>query len=137
MIDFKRMRWLINKLRHIQWEVEQKESNAMRVTSHITGMPRGGGTNKQEEAYIILADVLDAYHESLAELDNMRTELKPLIDILDDPDERAVMRMRYMNGYRPETIAIGIHVEERTVYRYLKLAEKKITECFKPVNGCQ
>lgn len=131
MIDFRRFRWLINKLQRIQWDVERKEAAATRITTNITGMPRGGGGNRQEEAYVILADVLDAYRESLAELDAMRAELKPFVDALTDPDERAVMRMRYMDGYAPSAIAAGIHLDERSVYRYLTRAERKV------VSQCQ
>lgn len=126
MIDFKRMRWLINKLPKIRWSVELKAANATRITATITGMPRGGGGNRQENAYIALADATDAYHEALEELEAMRAELEPLVDALTDIDERAVMRMRYMKGYKPEEIAETIHRTDRSVYIYLKRAERKI-----------
>ena len=126
MIDFQRMRRLINMLPQIQWDVERKMANAERITSNITGMPRGGNGNRQEDAYIILADVVDAYHETLEELEQMRAELKPYVDRLANPHERAVMRMRYMDGHRPEKIALAIDRDVRSVYRYLKRAEKQI-----------
>ena len=97
MIDFYRMRRLINMLPRIKWDIERKMANAERITSNITGMPRGENGNRQEDAYIILADVMDAYHETLEELEQMRTELKPYVDNLTNPHERAVMRMRYMD----------------------------------------
>jgi len=126
MIDFRRMRWLMGKLDRIKWDVERKEANATRITSVITGMPRGGGGNRQEDAYVILADVLDAYREAIQELDDMRGELIPLIDSLPDPDGRAVMRMRYLDGYHPDEIATAIRRDVRSVYRYLKRSERQI-----------
>lgn len=126
MIDFKRMRWLISKLQRVQWDVERKTANATRITSVITGMPRGGSGNRQEEAYIILADVLDAYQDTIDELEAMRAELKPYLDALPDPDEKAIMRLRYMDGYSPEEIPAMVDLSRASVYAHIKRAERKI-----------
>lgn len=126
MIDFRRMRWLIGKLQRVQWDVERKMANATRITSVITGMPRGGGGNRQEEANVILADVLDAYQDAAAELESMRTELKPLVDALPDPDEKAIMILRYFDGYSPEDIPEMVKLSRATVYAHLNRAERKI-----------
>lgn len=126
MIDFRRMRWLISKLQRVQWDVERKMANATRITSVITGMPRGGSGNRQEEAYVILADVLDAYKDTMDELDTMRAELKPFIDALPDPDEKAIMILRYMDGYSPEEIPGMVKLSRASVYGHLKRAERKI-----------
>ena len=59
MVDLQRMRFLIKKLPKIEWDVEKKMANATRITTSITGMPRGGdGANRQEEANIALADAI-------------------------------------------------------------------------------
>lgn len=126
MIDFRRMRWLISKLQRVQWDVERKTANATRITSVITGMPRGGSGNRQEEAYVILADVLDAYKDTMDELDTMRAELKPFIDALPDPDEKAIMILRYMDGYSPEEIPGMVKLSRASVYAHLNRAERKI-----------
>lgn len=126
MIDFRRMRWLISKLQRVQWDVEQKTANATRITTNITGMPRGGGGNRQETALIILADVLDAYQDTRNELEAMRSELRPLLDALPDPDEKAIMRLRYMDGYSPEEIPAMVKLSRASVYAHIKRAERKI-----------
>lgn len=129
MIDFLRMRELIKKLPKIQWDVEKKEANAERITSRITGMPRSGKDgNRQEDALIALADAREAYQEAIDELESMRKELLPLIDRIEDINEKAMIRMRYMKGHSIEEIAETIERDNRSVYRYLTKAEGKITD---------
>ena len=126
MIDFVRMRWLIKKCPRMEWEVEKKMAAATRITSCVTGMPRGGKGNRGEDAIIALSDVEDAYKEILDELKAMRKELAPLIDNLEDPDEKAAMRMRYIQGHRPTEIAKSLYRTDRSIYIYLKRAERRI-----------
>lgn len=127
MATLRRMRQLMKRIPSILWEIEQKEANATRVTTNITGMPRGGSsTNRTEDANIALIDVKDAYREALAELESLRAEMEPVISRLEDEDERGIMRMRYIHGYDPEKIAKAILYHPRTIYRKLKRAERKL-----------
>ena len=127
MTDLRRMRQLMKRLPSILWEIERKEANATRVTSNITGMPRGGGgLNKTENARIKLIAVKDAYREALKELEELRIDMEPNLTQLTDEDERAIMRMRYIHGYEPEKIAEAVSYHPRTVYRKLKSAERKL-----------
>lgn len=129
MIDLQRMRLLMKRLPNILWKIEQKEANATRITSNITGMPRGGGgLNRSEDATLALIDAKDAYREALEELETMRKELDPYLTALQDDAERAIMRMRYIYGYDPETIADAVSYHPRTVYRKLKSAERRLEE---------
>ena len=125
--DFLRMRYLMRRVPRLEWDMERKMSNAAKITTTITGMPRGSGNHsKVEDGAIILATVKDAYREVIEELEALRARLSPLIDMLEDPDEKAVMRMRYLNGLNPEQIALVICRSDRMVYIYLKRAERQI-----------
>lgn len=138
MVDLRRMRTLMQRLPSILWEIEKKEANATRVTSAITGMPHSNsGRNQQEDATIMLVAVKDAYRETLEELEALRKELDPLLSELEDENERAIMRLRYMYGYTPETIAQVILYHPRTVYRQLKSAEAKLEKLSVNVSKCQ
>ena len=129
MIDLQRMRQLMKRLPNILWKIEQKEANATRITSNITGMPRGGGgLNRSEDATLALIDAKDAYREALEELEDMRKELDPYLTALQDDAERAIMRMRYIYGYDPEPIADAVSYHPRTVYRKLKSADPRLEE---------
>jgi len=131
MINLYRMRRLMKCLIDIRWQDEQIMSKAAKVTSTITGMPRGGGNHSQvEDGAIQLEEIRAAYRESFEELEAMRTELDPLIDTLEDSDGRAAMRLRYIRGYSPEDIASAICRTPRTIYSYLSRAEDQLARKF-------
>ncbi len=126
MIDLVRMRLLMSRLPRMLWDAERKMANAERITPSITGMPRGGSGNRQEDANVAYADAMDAYREAFAELEQMRKELEPLISRIEDVDVRAVMRLRYIHGYRPAEIPGVIYKSERSTYYYLTRGEHEI-----------
>lgn len=129
MVDLKRMRVLMQTMPSILWEIEQKEANATRVTSPITGMVYShNGSNRQEEANIMLISVRDAYREAVEELENLREQLKPLLPRLEDDTERAIIRLRYIYGYDPQKIAQAVSYHPRTVLRKLNSAEQKLMQ---------
>jgi len=124
MVNLYRMRQLIRQTVKVQWKIEQEEARATKITTVLTGMPRGGKqSNQVEDGAIKLADLKEAYGEIVEELENMRIELDPLISELDNADDRAVMRLRYIKGFSPEDIAEAIHRTDRSVYYYLSRAE--------------
>ena len=127
MINLYQMRQLMRRTIKIRWRIEQEMARATKITSTLTGMPRGGSNHNQTEASAItLTEIKEAYHETLDTLEQMQQALDPLIDTLDNPDDRAVMRLRYIRGYSPEDIAEGIHRTDRSVYYYLSRAEDQL-----------
>ena len=130
-INLFHMRQLIRDTVKLQWRVEQEEAKATKITTVLTGMPRGGKQKSQvEDGAIRLADLKEAYAEVLSELYDMRAALDPLICALDNADDRAVMRLRYIKGYSPEDIADAIHRSDRSIYYYLSRAEDQIARKF-------
>lgn len=92
-------------------------------------MPKARTVSSTVERNVIkIEQIYEAYREAVDELDAMRRELKPLIDALDDPDDRAIMRLRYMDGYSPEVIADSnlFPLSKRAVYNHLRHAERSI-----------
>jgi len=90
-------------------------------------MPHGGGGHDQvADGAINILEIKAAYREVLDELERMRNELDPLINALENPDDRAVMRLRYINGFSPEDIAEAIHRTDRSIYYYLSRAEDQL-----------
>lgn len=129
LIDFERMRELIRQVPRQCFEIEKALSGAVGGTAGFDDMPRGSSKgDKLERDVIKLSEIRDAYIEAVCELERMRTDLRPMIATLDDPNERAVMRLRYLDGYSPDQIASDCNVgmARMTVYRYLRSAESKI-----------
>lgn len=127
MVNLYRMRMLMRYTIKARWRVEKEMARATRITSSLTGMPRGGpGHDQVADGAIQIDQVKQAYRETLGELEQMQRELDPLIDTLDNPDDRAVMRLRYIECYSPEDIAEAIHRTDRSVYYYLSRAEDQL-----------
>lgn len=131
MVNLYRMRMLIRQSTKLQWRKERELAKATKITTVLTGMPRGGsGKNQVEDGAIKVAELEEAYAEVLEELRQMKRELSPLINTIENADLRAAMRLRYIDEHRPEEIADAIPLAERTVYRYLKLGEDEICKRF-------
>jgi len=127
MINLYRMRQLMRYTIKARWRVEKEMAKATKITSVLTGMPHGGGGHDQvADGVIKIDEIKQAYKETLGELEDMQHELDPLIDTLDNPDDRAVMRLRYIECYSPEDIAEAIHRTDRSVYYYLSRAEDQL-----------
>ena len=131
MVNFYRMRRLIRDTVKLQWKVEQERAKATKITAVITGMPRGTDNHsKVEDGAVRIADIVAAYSEVMGELESMRTELDPMISSLDNADDRAAMRLRYINGYSADDIGDAINRTERSIYYYLRRAEDQLARMF-------
>ena len=133
MINLSRMQILIGVERRLRFRREKILSKATKVTTVLTGMPRGSGTHSQvEDGAIELyeADTETAYREALGALAAMRTELEELLPYLDDPDDIGIMRLRYIFGHSPEEIPRMVHLSDRAMYYHLAGAERKLIAMF-------
>jgi DNA-directed RNA polymerase specialized sigma24 family protein len=127
MINLYRMRQLMRLTIKVRWKVEKEMAKATKITAVLTGLPHGGGGHdKVADGAIQIDEIKQAYREVLADLEQMQRELDPLIDTLENPDDRAVMRLRYIECYSPEDIAEAIHRTDRSVYYYLSRAEDQL-----------
>jgi len=127
MVNLYRMRQLMRYTIKARWRVEKEMAKATKITAVLTGMPHGGGGHDRvADGVIKIDEIKQAYKETLGELEEMQRELDPLIDNLENPDDRAVMRLRYIEGYSPEDIAEAIHRTDRSVYYYLSRAEDQL-----------
>ena len=127
MVNLYKMRMLIRKMVKVQWRIEQTEAQATKITTVLTGMPGGGAPrDRVQEGAIKIAELKEAYSEVIDELERMRAELNPLISSMEDANNRAVMRLRYIKGFSPEDIAEAIGKTGRSVYYYLSQSEEQL-----------
>lgn len=128
MVNLNRMRFLIGYEQRLRFDRLKKFARATKITTSITGMPRGSGTGNQvQDGAIELAEVEEAYSEVLKELQSMRDELEVLLQSLDNPDDIGVMRLRYIKGHELKYIPDAIHLSPRAMYYHLAGAERKLT----------
>ena len=127
MIDFSRMRFLINRLPAARFRVDKAIAKATKTTTIITGMPRGSGTGNQvEDGAILIEYARHALDSITTELEGMRAELMPLIESLESPLQKNAMWMRYIEGHSVREIAYSLNYSEQHIFRILTIAERKI-----------
>jgi DNA-directed RNA polymerase specialized sigma24 family protein len=131
MVNLYRMRLLIRQTVKVQWKLEQEQARATKITTVLTGMPRGGSVHDQvSDGAIKITELKEAYKDTIGELERMRAELDPLISNLERGDDRAIMRLRYIKGFSPEDIAEAIGRTPRYVYYHISQAENDLAEKF-------
>ena len=97
-IDFRRMRFLIDRLPMARFRIDRARAKAAKCTASLSGMPGGGNNGSQVERGVELLEAARAAHAAIsAELYDMRIVLCPLLEELEDPLQKTAMRMRYID----------------------------------------
>ena len=125
--ELERMRILMKKIPYRQWMTQRTDNQTGKHSIIICVSDKDFSfRNVDDTADIVKSFAIGAYNEVLQELVTLQKRLSPLIERLDDPDEKAVMRLRYINGLNPGRIADTVNKTERMVYYDLKKAEQHI-----------
>jgi len=127
-MNLRRMRILINRYPRACFNVDRAVSRAQKCTAQITGMPGGGTGRTIADGVETIMQAEEVRDRIAAELADMRAELSPMLDALEDPLEKTAMRMRYMDGMSAREIAFRLSYVERWIFHVLKRAEDKIEE---------
>lgn len=127
MIDLRRMRYLMDRLPMARLNVERAMSRATKCTQRLTMAAGGGGYgDAMSENAIRLSIAREKRDGILRELREMRETLAPRIAELDDPVQRLIMQMRYLDGQSARQIAYALALSERWVFYNLSRAEARI-----------
>ena len=127
MVNFSRMRFLINRLPAARFRVDKAISRATKTTTILTGMPRGSCIGSPTEEGALMVDYARKALESITtELEEMRAELRPLIESLESPLQKNAMWERYIEGHSVREIAYCLNYSEQHIFRILTIAENKI-----------
>lgn len=127
MIDLRRMRYLMDRLPMARLNVERAMSRATKCTQRLTMAAGGGGYgDAMSENAIRLSVAREKRDGILRELRELREALAPRIAELDDPVQRLIMQMRYLDGQSARQIAYALALSERWVYYNLSRAEARI-----------
>lgn len=95
-------------------------------TSKMDGMPRGSGENYVLEAKMDKeAEVRRLYYEKKAQLDAQLIHIEKVIETLEST-ERTLMRLRYIDGYKWERVAVEIGYSWQQTHRIHAAALEKL-----------
>lgn len=127
MIDLRRMRYLMDRLPMARLNVERAMSRATKCTQRLTMAAGDGGYgDAMSENAIRLSVAREKRDGILRELRELREALAPRIAELDDPVQRLIMQMRYLDGQSARQIAYALALSERWVFYNLSRAEARI-----------
>ena len=127
VIDFRRMRFLTNRLPMARFRLTVAKSRATRTTPVLSDMPHGTDVSSPvERGYLIIEAAQEAVYTIETELQYMREILADHMDALTDPLEITAMQMRYMEGRSVREIAYSLNYSEPHIFKVLSRAEKKI-----------
>ena len=114
------MRYLDSKRRAkaILDEIRNLEDLATKVTVTFNDMPGGGGADDQLGA--IVSHIMDLKADMVTQAKTIKAEqqiVQAVIDAVDDPDQRHLLRLRYINGYKWERVAVEMNYSFRHTLR--------------------
>lgn len=95
----------------------------IRSTGRMSKLMETEATRNDTDTAEIISSVVD-------DLVRMQEELKPLIESLDNSEERLVITLKYLKGYDLPFIAEKMGLSERTVYRLIRNAKLKLIDMF-------
>lgn len=129
MVDLYQMRKLMDRLPVAQFKLDKAMAQATKVTTVLTGMPHGGsGQDKLADQVALIAIARERRDHIATTLAQMRAELNPMIDKMDNPLEQSTMRLRYIDGKSVREIAYVLTYSEQHIFRVLQQAERKISK---------
>ena len=129
MIDFDAITRKHDEYRRKLKAADNLRERATDTSVHITGMPHGGsGGNQQERIRVDMVAAQEAAEEARKELDEMKSQLRPLIRRLKKWQHRDAIRKRYIDGKTIEATAEEIGYEWSQTNRFLKEAKAIINK---------
>ena len=115
----------LNKLYYLKIDIEnikEEIANLPIISSpQITGMPHGTGISNPTVSYVIKKEELlqklnrkiENYTEELMRVEN-------ILDRINDPEVRAIARMRFIQNMKWEDIGETVHLERTTCSKKLR-----------------
>ena len=109
----------------IEYLKEKKTSIKSMV---ITDMPRVSNSENDRLGILLgeIEELINIYNEKQIRLIKQQIEIEEAISILDDPIDRNIMRLRYLEGMKWEKICVEVNYRWAQVHRHHKSILEKI-----------
>jgi len=131
------------EIKRIKRKLDLLEARALNVTSQLTGMPRGGNSDR-DAVLASLADTTGEYYRRLAEAEQHELEVLQFIDGIPEPMYRIILRLRYVDCRRWPSVLrelqkTGNDIEQAWMFRLhgraLNAAREKYKEMHHDSDG--
>lgn len=105
------------------YTVAELEVLCQRVTTSLTGMPKGG-SSLTDDTWAKLIDYKKKCEDRLNQYYQMKMELEQELDGVRNADIRTALKYKYVDGLTIEAIALRMHYSTRTIDRYLRTGRR-------------
>ena len=125
------------EIKRIRRKLDLLEARALNVTSQLTGMPRGGNSDR-DAVLASLADATSDYYRRLAEAEQHELEVLSFIDSIPDQMQRVILKLRYVDRKRwPAVLSYlqkeGVDIQDRRMFQLHGEALKAARELYKEI----
>ena len=115
----------LNKLYYLKIDIEniREEIKSIPTISspQITGMPHGTGVSNPIEAYFLKKEALiEKLNQKIEKYTEELMRIEDIIEKIDDPEIRAIARMRFIQNMKWEDIGDKMYLERTTVSKKLR-----------------
>jgi len=125
--ELKKYLWLRRVIKQLEDRREELETEATRVTTRLSNMPKGGLTRTMEDIVADMVEVDEKIQNNIRDGYRAMCEIEEAIESLPER-EQYLMRARYIQGKSWEQIAVDMHYSWQHVHRIhanaLRLLEK-------------
>ena len=115
----------LNKLYYLKIDIENIKAeirNLPTISSpQITGMPHGTGVSNPIEKYFLKKEALiEKLNQKIELYTDELVRIEGIIDRIDDPEIKAIARMRFILNMKWEDIGDKVHQERTTCSKKLR-----------------
>ena len=115
----------LNKLYYLKIDIENIKEEIKSLptisTSQITGMPHGTGVSNPLEKYLLKKEALiEKLNQKIEKYTEELIRIEEVIERIDDPEIRAIARMRFIQNMKWEDIGEKMHLERTTCSKKLR-----------------
>lgn len=116
--ELRRYRDAVERAHELEDRIARVMARAEKTTAAYSGMPGGGGIDHSMECVVAQYEaMLDDLSGQLSVCNRLMKSTQTAIDGLDDGHMRRLMALRYLDGYKWETIADLMGFDLRWVFR--------------------
>jgi hypothetical protein len=115
----------LNKLYYIKIDIEnikEEIKNLPTISSpQITGMPHGTDVSNPIENYFLKKEkLIEKLNQKIEKYTDELIRIEGIIDTIDDPEIRAIARMRFIQNMKWEDIGEKMYLERTTCSKKLR-----------------
>lgn len=118
----------LQSYKHIKREIREIESTMCEMNTRLyyprvpklTGMPTAPSTEQgsaQERAATALFELREKYNAAIEQLYRKAAIIETAIELVEDPMQRRILRLRYIDGRSWRAIGARVHLAEASLYR--------------------